>query len=100
MIIYNLFPLLTGDVRDWTPHLARAAAMRFDWIFLNPVQRPGSSGSLYSIKDYFDFNPLIVAGANPPERAAHFRRMAAQAEKLGLKLMMDLWQTIVRLIRN
>jgi starch synthase (maltosyl-transferring) len=90
MIIYNLFPLLAGDVRDWTPHLARAAAMRFDWIFVNPVQRPGSSGSLYSIQDYFDFNPLIVAGANPPERASHFRRMAAQADKLGLKLMMDL----------
>jgi starch synthase (maltosyl-transferring) len=90
MIIYNLFPLLAGDVRDWTPHLARAAEMRFDWIFVNPVQQPGFSGSLYSIKDYFDFNPLIVAGANPPERASHFRRMAAEAEKLGLKLMMDL----------
>jgi starch synthase (maltosyl-transferring) len=90
MIIYNLFPLLAGDVRDWTPHLARAAAMRFDWIFLNPVQQSGSSGSLYSIKDYFDFNPLIVAGDTPRERAAGFRRMAAEAGKLGLRLMMDL----------
>jgi starch synthase (maltosyl-transferring) len=90
MIIYNLFPSLAGEVRDWTPHLARAADMRFDWIFLNPVQQPGASGSLYSIKDYFDFNPLIVSGDTPRERAAGFRRMAAEAGKLGLKLMMDL----------
>jgi starch synthase (maltosyl-transferring) len=90
MIIYNLFPLLAGEVGGWTPHLARAAEMGFDWIFVNPVQQPGCSGSLYSIKDYFDFNPLIVAGADPKERASRFRRVIAEAEELGLKLMMDL----------
>src|ERR1044071_2930431 len=72
MIIYNLFPLLAGNVRDWKPHLVRAADMGFDWIFINPIQFPGFSGSLYSIKDYFDFNPLIADGASPRESAAQF----------------------------
>ncbi len=90
MIIYNLFPLLAGEVRDWKPHLTRAAGMGFDWVFVNPVQQPGASGSLYSIKDYFDLNPLIAAGADARERAANFKRAAGEIKGLGLKLMMDL----------
>src|SRR2546426_1669296 len=90
MIIYNLFPSLTGNVRDWTPHLIRAAEMGFNWVFLNPVQYPGYSGSLYSIKDYFRLNPLLADGATPKECVAQFRAMAAEAAALGLNLMVDL----------
>ena len=57
MRIYNLFPLLAGPFPRWRPHLQRAADMGFNWIFVNPVQRPGKSGSLYSIADYFELNP-------------------------------------------
>ena len=46
MTIYNLFPLLAGEVRHWKPHLQRAADMGFDWVFVNPIQFPGFSGSL------------------------------------------------------
>ena len=52
MLIYNLFPLLAGPFGDWEPHFKRAADMGFDWVFINPVQKPGYSGSLYSIVDY------------------------------------------------
>jgi starch synthase (maltosyl-transferring) len=90
MIIYNLFPLLAGNVRDWQPHLTRAADMGFDWVFINPIQYPGYSGSLYSIKDYFRFNPLFVDGASQKESVAEFKRMTAQTDSLGLKLMVDL----------
>ena len=90
MRIYNLFPLLAGKFQDWSPHLARAADMGFDWVFINPIQYPGYSGSLYSIKDYFRLNPLFVDEAGPQNGAAQFKRMAAQAEALGLKLMVDL----------
>ena len=38
----------------------RAAEMGFDWIFVNPIQKPGRSGSLYSIADYFQINPRFV----------------------------------------
>jgi starch synthase (maltosyl-transferring) len=60
MIIYNLFPTLVGRFSDWGTHLTRAAEMGFNWVFVNPIQQPGSSGSLYSIADYFAFNPLLL----------------------------------------
>jgi len=90
MRIYNLFPRLAGPVADWQPHLERAAAMDFDWIFVNPIQQPGRSGSLYSIADYFRINPAFLEpdSKNAPEDQV--RAMAAQAERLGLKLMIDL----------
>ena len=60
MIIYNMFPILAGKFIKWKPHFKRASEMGFNWVFLNPVQKPGYSGSLYSIKDYFSFNPLLI----------------------------------------
>lgn len=89
MLIYNLFPLLAGPFKNWKPHLVRAAEMGFDWIFVNPIQQLGASGSLYSIKDYFAINPALLAGkTKTPEDQV--RAMVADAEKLGLRLMIDL----------
>jgi starch synthase (maltosyl-transferring) len=66
MIVYNLFPLLAGPFPGWVPHIERAAAMGFDWVFANPVQRPGASGSIYSIADYFRAQP----GADRAKRSS------------------------------
>jgi starch synthase (maltosyl-transferring) len=60
MKIYNLFPLLAGKFPEWSPHFDRAAEMGFDWIFINPVQKPRRSGRLYSIADYLQLNPRFV----------------------------------------
>lgn len=88
MRIYNLFPLLAGPFKDWKPHLVNAAEMGFNWIFVNPVQKLGASGSLYSIQDYFAINPALCKGAKTPEEQV--RAMVKDAEKLGLRLMIDL----------
>lgn len=97
MIIYNLFPLLAGPFPDWTPHVDRAAAMGFDWIFVNPVQRLGESGSLYSISDYFGINPAFVAKAGTGAKASgsdqgadQLRAICAAAAERGLGMMTDL----------
>ncbi len=90
MKIYNLFPLLAGPMPQWTPHLERAADMGFDWIFVNPIQRTGRSGSLYSIKDYFQINPALIAPRSPAPPEDQVREMVKTAEKLGLRLMVDL----------
>lgn len=90
MLIYNIFPLLAGKVSQWEPHLSRAAEMGFNWIFVNPIQLPGLSGSLYAIKDYFAFNPLLVEEKSDKEPREQVRRMIETAEKLGLKIMIDL----------
>lgn len=90
MRIYNLFPLLAGPVGDWQPHLERAAAMGFDWVFVNPIQRLGRSGSLYSIADYLQINPALVQRRARQSPEDQVRAMTAQAKGLGLHLMIDL----------
>ena len=59
-VIYNLFPRLVGDMTRWPEHARRARDMGFNWIFINPIQYPGFSGSLYAIKDLYRLNPLFV----------------------------------------
>ena len=90
MIIYNLFPLLAGKFTEWEKHLERASEMGFTWVFVNPIQMPGSSGSIYSIKDYFGLNPLLVdekSGRSPKDQV---KDMTKAAGKLGLRTMVDL----------
>ena len=90
MLIYNVFPLLAGPFPKWDVHFDRAAGLGFDWIFVNPIHRPGRSGSLYSVADHFDFNPLFLdsaAGAAPAEQV---RAMTAAARSRGMRVMIDL----------
>jgi starch synthase (maltosyl-transferring) len=90
MIIYNLFPLLAGKFSEWGRHFVRAAQMEFNWVFVNPIERPGLSGSLYSIKDYFSFNPLFLEEQSVREPRDQVRAMLEAARGLGLKVMIDL----------
>ncbi len=90
MIIYNLFPLLCGKVNKWEPHLQRAADMGFNWVFINPIQRPGISGSIYSIADYFDFNPVLLDPACGLSAEMQVKQMIETAGKLGMQVMSDL----------
>lgn len=90
MKIYNLFPLLAGPFTDWQPHLERAAGMGFDWVFVNPIQQPGHSGSLYSIADYFKINKALLKPGSSKSPEDQVKEMVAQAERLGLRMMIDL----------
>jgi starch synthase (maltosyl-transferring) len=90
MVVYNLFPLLAGPFSAWERHFRRAAEMGFNWIFVNPIHKPGLSGSLYATQDYYRFNPLLIDGKNLPKPEAQVRRMAEKAREQGLKLMIDL----------
>lgn len=87
MIIYNLFPLLAGPFARWGEHFQRAAEMGFDWVYINPIQYPGYSGSLYSISDHFRYNPVLLNGG---AGEGEVRQMLATGHKHGLKLMIDL----------
>ncbi len=87
--IYNLFPLLAGPVRAWGDHLERIAHQGFNWIYLNPIQYPGFSGSLYAIKDPYAYHPLL--GDESPQRTEEeLRRFVQAAERRGLRVMLDL----------
>lgn len=89
-LIYNLFPLLAGSFEKWTAHLARAAKMGFDWIYLNPLHYPGFSGSLYSVKNYYQINPQFLNPKSSKDEFGQLKKVIASAKKLGLKMMMDL----------
>lgn len=88
-LIYNLFPPLIGPIPRWQEHLDRIAAMGFTWIYLNPIQTPGLSGSLYAIKDYFGLNPLFhpESGEDPGQALVRFLKAA---KRRRLKVMLDL----------
>jgi starch synthase (maltosyl-transferring) len=90
MILYNLFPLLAGPFSGWQKHFGRISAMGFDWVFINPIQRLGASGSLYSIADQFSFNPAFLDGAGTASPEDQVRQMTGQAQSAGLKMMIDL----------
>jgi starch synthase (maltosyl-transferring) len=90
MIVYNLFPLLAGPFPAWVPHIERAAAMGFDWVFANPVQRPGASGSIYSIADYFELNPALIEPTDPRSGEDQLKSVLQAARDLGLRAMADL----------
>jgi hypothetical protein len=85
--IYNLFPLMAGPFPAWRAHFERARAMGFDWIFINPVQLSGYSGSLYAIKDYYAIDPRLAA-ENAGSAPEQFAAMTESAARAGLKLMM------------
>jgi starch synthase (maltosyl-transferring) len=90
MFIYNLFPVLAGTFSQWKAHFPRIREMGFNWVFVNPIQEPGSSGSIYAIRDYFRINPVLcesTGAASPEEQVTD---MMEAAEKQGLRLMIDL----------
>jgi len=76
--IYNLFPLLAGPMPRWEPHLQRAAAMGFTWIFVNAFQAAGYSGSLYSIRDHYAIDPRLLEAGR--ESMGQFRGMLNEAD--------------------
>ncbi|WP_295540096.1 alpha-amylase family glycosyl hydrolase [uncultured Thiohalocapsa sp.] len=97
--IYNLFPTLLGPVPNWHQRLPAIADMGFDWIFLNPVQLPGASGSLYSIKDPERLNPALRPagqgadsgpGTPPMDDDRLLRAFCAAAQAHGIRVMLDL----------
>ncbi len=95
MHIYNLFPLLAGKFSNWGGHMKRAADMGFNWIFVNPIQELGPSGSLYSISDYFSINPAFLDGDGKSKgrkmsAEEQVKEVVEEAKGLGLRMMTDL----------
>jgi starch synthase (maltosyl-transferring) len=89
-IIYNLFPRLVGPADRWPDHAARAAAMGFNWLYLNPWHYPGFSGSLYAPKEYRRINPLFVPDGGDEHDLGILRSALEGIAAHGLRPMMDL----------
>lgn len=88
LFIYNLFPRLYPDVQAWTKALDHIAEMGFNTIFLNPFHLTGYSGSLYSVYDYFQYNPRFFR--RPEQAEDDMRAFLARCKALKLDVIMDL----------
>jgi starch synthase (maltosyl-transferring) len=88
-IVYNLFPTLVGPPDRWRPHAERARAMGFTWLYVNPYQYPGFSGSLYATKLYDRLHPALEP-SGPGSGRDLLARAFQDARALGLGVMVDL----------
>lgn len=64
--------------------------MGFNWVFVNPIHRPGMSGSLYSVVDYFQLNPKLADPESSLSLEQQMRDVSAFAETKGVRMMVDL----------
>lgn len=88
--LYNLYPRLVGSMSKWAEHLDRIKKMGFNVIWVNPFHYPGFSGSLYSPKDYYKFNPLFIDNGASKAPAEQLRDFIKACHDHGLHFIMDL----------
>ncbi len=89
--IYNFFPKLVGPINKWDSHLIRMKDMGFNWIYINPLNYTGFSGSLYSIKDFYKFNPIFAnKEAEDPHSWDDLKGFVKKCHAMDIKFMYDL----------
>jgi starch synthase (maltosyl-transferring) len=89
-IIYNIFPRNYRTIDEWHEDIPHIAAMNFNWIFVNPVHETGSSGSLYSIKDYYRLNPLFLDKNADPSDWKPVKKFISACKAKGMDVIADL----------
>ncbi|MCX8029737.1 MAG: alpha-amylase family glycosyl hydrolase [Brevinematales bacterium] len=90
MFIYNLFPRIYGPFSRWIDDLDRIKGLGVDWIYINPISYPGFSGSLYSIKDHYKFNPLFLDKGSKDTPEEQFKNFIKECKVRGIKVAVDL----------
>ncbi len=100
--IYNLFPRLLGSISQWSTHLSRILNMNFNWIYLNPINEAGFSGSLYSIANYFRLNSLFAVNEADQDSWTSFQAFVTACHQVGLRVMTDLVinHTAIDMVQN
>ena len=90
--IYQIYPRVyskKGDLNSVSADLQRIKDMGFTIIYLLPIHEPGllnrkgSMGCPYSIKDYYQIDPNLGT-------IEDFKNLVTKAHDLGLKVMMDI----------
>jgi len=88
LYIYNLFPRLYKNVKDWEKQIKKIADMGFNCIYINPFHLPGFSGSLYSPKDYYKYNPDFFTKEKSEEQ--QLTDFIGACSKENIDVIMDL----------
>ncbi len=91
VIIYNLFPRLVGWLELWYEHFERIKSMGFNWVYINPIHYAGFSGSIYSIKEYYDiYDPALINEKRDMSPDDMIKEMINEVHKRDMKIMVDL----------
>lgn len=90
MRIYNLYPRLYRQIDDWYAVADRAAEMQFNAIYLNPFFATGKSDSVYSIRDYYNFDERIFGDYTRKKSVEKLKAFLCHCRQLGLHPILDL----------
>eukprot|EP01017_Pseudomicrothorax_dubius_P002734 TRINITY_DN10204_c0_g1_i1.p1 TRINITY_DN10204_c0_g1~~TRINITY_DN10204_c0_g1_i1.p1 ORF type:complete len:399 (-),score=76.92 TRINITY_DN10204_c0_g1_i1:34-1173(-) len=88
----TLLPRCMGPVSRWSDVIAQSVKAGYNCFHLAPIQYPGFSGSLYSIKDQLCLNPQLFPGvADPAERFQILKRVITDLkQKYGVLFFIDM----------
>jgi starch synthase (maltosyl-transferring) len=86
--IYNLFPKLFSNTKEWSRILDDIIYMGFNSIYINPIHYPGFSGSIYAVKDYYKYNDILFGQGTAPE--VQLKEFLSAASSKGILVFMDL----------
>lgn len=88
--LYNLYPKLVGNMTRWNNHIKRIKDMGFNAIWVNPFHYAGFSGSMYSPKDYYKFNPLFIDNSTLRSPTKQLKSFIEECHKNDIVFIMDL----------
>ena len=89
-LIFNLFPRYFATIDEWAGAIPHVASMGFNWIFVNPFQATGFSGSLYAIKNHYQLNPLFLKQGQDTSDWRPLKKFISACKESSIDLMMDL----------
>jgi len=85
--VYHVHPLVAGPLAGWPALFARVGAMGFSHVCVAPPFAPDPGGDIYVTADHETLHPALGWDGDADSGIAH---MAEQAERYGLRLMLDL----------
>lgn len=88
--IYNLYPRLIGKIDAWYSHVERISNMGFSWIYINPIMASGFSGSLYAIKDYYEYNQMFFENPNRLYAEKDIKKFTDHCQSMNINVMLDI----------
>lgn len=88
LYIYNLFPKLYKNTKEWEKNIPKIVDMGFNSIYLNPFHYPGFSGSLYAPKEYYKYHQDFFTNDKPEED--QLKDFLSVCKKNNIKIFMDL----------
>ncbi len=88
--IYNLFPRLYTGIDAWLPVVQEARRMGFNAIYLNPFFETGKSGSIYSIANHKQFDPISVGDLPWDQCVEKIQRFSTFCWSMDMEVIFDL----------